>query len=153
MAAADPSTAIVGIEVHTPGVGNLLHLVATHRLENVRVIEGDALAVIARMIPPRSLIGLRTFFPDPWPKARHAKRRLVQQAVLAAVHPLLAEGGSWHLATDDADYAGRALETFGADGRWTGGVIARPAERPVTGYEARALNAGRHVVDLLFRAR
>lgn len=153
MAAADPGTAIVAIEVHTPGVGNLLHLVGAQGLTNVRVMEGDALYVLARMVPPKSLTGVRTFFPDPWPKARHAKRRLVQPAVLDAVHACLIEGGLWQLATDDTAYAERALDAFTADPRWSGGVIARPADRPITGYERRALDAGRTVTDIAFRAR
>ncbi len=152
MAAADPHTGILAIDVHTPGVGALLALVGEMGLTNVRVMEADALGVLARMVPPESLAGLRTFFPDPWPKARHHKRRLVQPEVIEIVHSRLTPGGSWHLATDWGAYAEWAEVRFEADARWQGGVIDRPDWRPVTRYERRALRDGRVITDLLYRS-
>lgn len=150
MAAADPSVGILAIDVHTPGLGELLARAGAARVTNVRVIEGDAIGVLERMIPEGSLHGLRSYFPDPWPKARHHKRRLVQPAVIELVRTRLAIGGTWHLATDWSEYAEQMLECFAADPHWSGGVINRPADRPVTRYEARALREGRLITDLRF---
>ena len=105
MAAHDPTTGILGVDVHTPGVGELLWRVSHAGLTNVRVVEGDALGVLSRMIPARSLAGVRSYFPDPWPKTRHHKRRLVQSKVLDLVRSRLAPGGYWHIATDWDEYA------------------------------------------------
>jgi len=150
MAAADPSTGILAVDVHTPGVGDLLDAVARECLPNVRVIEGDAIAVLERMIAPDSLAGVRSYFPDPWPKARHHKRRLVQPAVIDLVGARLQPGGWWHLATDWPDYARWIEEAFADRSEWSGGLIDRPAWRPVTRYEQRALRDGRPVVDLYY---
>lgn len=151
MAAADPGTGILGIDVHTPGVGDLLDRIAGAGLVNVRVIEAEALGVLASRIPVGTLAGVRTYFPDPWPKARHHKRRLVQPAVLDLVASRLRPGGTWHLATDWDDYAEAMRDCFAADPRWTGGDIPRPAGRPVTRYERRALRDGRRITDLEYR--
>lgn len=148
MAAADPGTGILAIDVHTPGVARLLRAVDENRLTNVRVIEGDALTVLERVIVPGSLAGVRSYFPDPWPKARHHKRRLVQAEVLALVGSRLVEGGRWELATDWAEYAERMQEQFATDPRWRGGVIDRPNRRPVTHFERRAIREGRPIIDL-----
>jgi tRNA (guanine-N7-)-methyltransferase len=104
------------------------------------------------MIEPASLQGIRTHFPDPWPKARHHKRRIVQQEVLALVRSRIATGGTWHLATDWDEYADSIRSCFDAEPGWVGGVIERPAWRPFTRYERRALRDGRRVTDLLYRA-
>jgi tRNA (guanine-N7-)-methyltransferase len=150
MAQADRSTGVLAIDVHTPGVGALLARIADAGLTNVRVMEADALTVLARMVPPHSLAGVRSYFPDPWPKARHHKRRLVQPEVLDLVRSRLVPGGTWHLATDWAEYADWTQACFAADARWQGGVIARPAWRPVTRYERRALRDGRAITDLVY---
>lgn len=150
MAAADPGTGILAIDVHTPGVGDLLARIDELDLENVRVIEGDALTVLSHQIPPHSIAGVRSYFPDPWPKARHHKRRLVQPAVLDLVRSRLVPGGWWHLATDWPEYAETIEATFAADHRWAGGTIDRPASRPVTRFERRALRDGRPIVDLQY---
>ena len=141
---------IWAVDVHTPGVGILLDRVDTAGIDNVRVTEGDALAVLEHMVPPHSLFGVRSYFPDPWPKARHHKRRLVQPAVVELVRSRLRPGGSWHLATDWQEYADAMQEAFAEAPGWTGGVIARPGNRPVTHYETRALREGRAIVDLLY---
>ncbi len=150
MAAADPSTGILAIDVHTPGVGELLARIADSGLTNVRVMEADALGVLSRMLPPGSIAGVRSYFPDPWPKARHHKRRLVQAEVLELVRTRLVTGGTWHIATDWAEYAEWIEACFATDARWQGGVIERPSWRPVTRYERRALRDGRAITDLVY---
>lgn len=150
LAMADPGTGIWAVDVHTPGLGTLLADLTEAGLTNVRVSEGDALAILETMIAPRTLAGVRSLFPDPWPKARHHKRRLIQPAILDLVHSRLVVGGFWHLATDWQEYADAALECFAADPGWTGGIIARPGDRPVTHYESRALREGRAITDLVF---
>jgi tRNA (guanine-N7-)-methyltransferase len=151
MAAADPGTGILALDIHTPGVGNLLDLIARGGLTNVRVMEADALDVLAAMIEPATLSGVRSFFPDPWPKTRHHKRRLVQQPILDLVRRRLVPGGTWHIATDWAAYAASMQELFDADPSWSGGAVDRPGWRPQTPYERRALREGRHIVDLVYR--
>lgn len=153
MAASDSGTGILAIDVHTPGVGELLWRLADAGIGNVRVMEADALGVLAGMIPAASLSGLRTYFPDPWPKARHHKRRIVQPAVLDLVATRLQTDGWWHLATDWAEYVDSMRACFDEDPRWEGGPIPRPEDRPVTRYERRALREGRGVTDLLYRLR
>lgn len=150
MAREQPSLGILAIDVHTPGVGELLARLTCADIANVRVMEADAIVVLERMIPPGALSGVRSFFPDPWPKARHHKRRLVQPGILDLVRTRVRIGGTWHLATDWSEYASAAVECFHSDPRWHGGVIERPAWRPVTRYERRALRDGRPITDLLF---
>lgn len=150
LAAEDPRTGILAVDVHTPGVGDLLDVIAREELANVRVIEGDAVVVLERMISPGSLAGVRSFFPDPWPKARHHKRRLVQPAVIDLVATRLQPGGWWHVATDWAEYVTAIEAAFDDRPGWSGGVVDRPSWRPVTRYEQRALREGRDVVDLLY---
>lgn len=153
MAAADRDLGILAIDVHTPGVGNLLDLIGRDDLDNVRVMEADALSVLRRQIDSRSLVGVRSFFPDPWPKSRHHKRRLVQQPVMDLVRDRVEPGGFWHLATDWDEYVEFIEAAFAADDAWTGGRIDRPGWRPITHYEARAVRAGRRITDLLFHGR
>ena len=150
MAADDPATGLLAIDIHTPGIGDLLSRIREERLANVRVMEADALVVLSRMIPPHSLAGVRSYFPDPWPKSRHHKRRLVQPPVLDLIGSRLVEGGWWHLATDWAAYAAAISACFAADPGWEGGRVPRPDWRPETPYEHRALREGRAVVDLRF---
>jgi len=150
MASSDPSTGILAVDIHTPGVGNLLDLLDRADLTNVRVMEADGLLVLKRMTPTGALAGVRSYFPDPWPKARHHKRRLVQPRVRDLVADRLRPGGFWHLATDWAEYAEAIRTCFADDPRWTGGPIARPSWRPETRYERRALREGRDIIDLMF---
>jgi tRNA (guanine-N7-)-methyltransferase len=150
MAMADRTTGLLAIDVHTPGVGELLHRINEESLTQVRVIEGDAVVVLRQMIPAGSLAGVRLYFPDPWPKARHHKRRIVQPEYATLLATLVRPGGFWHLATDIADYAEQMIEVLGASPDWSGGVIARPGYRPVTKYESIALDAGRPITDLLY---
>ncbi len=153
MAAADPDRDYLAIEVHTPGVGNLLALVGELGLGNVRVALGDAMELVHRL-PPGSLGAVHVFFPDPWPKARHHKRRLIQPANVALLRDRLAPGGLLHCATDWAPYAEAMAATLDADPALEnpyGGYAPRPARRPVTKFETRAVQAGRHIFDLVVR--
>ncbi len=149
MARAEPGIGILAIDIHTPGVGDLLHRIAETPLANVRVIHGDALEVLPTL-PPARLRGIRTYFPDPWPKARHHKRRFIQQRTLDIAARVVHEGGTWHTATDWVEYADAIDAAFAADPRWSGGRIARPAWRPVTRYETTALREGRPVIDAVY---
>jgi len=149
MAAADPALGILAIDIHTPGVGDLLHRIVEVPLDNVRVIHDDALEALPHL-PPGRLVGVRCYFPDPWPKARHHKRRLLQPKVLDMVARVVRPGATWHIATDWADYAAAIEDTFAADSRWTGGRIDRPSWRPVTRYEATAMRDGRAITDLVY---
>jgi tRNA (guanine-N7-)-methyltransferase len=150
MADADRTTGVIGIEVHTPGVATMLHAAAAAGLDNVRVVHGDMLIFIDR-IRPASLSGVRIYFPDPWPKVRQHHRRIVSSDVVGALTDRLRIGGSLHLATDIADYAAVMQRVCAAEPRLAGGVIDRPAWRPLTRFEQRGLDEGRAAVDLLYR--
>ncbi|SCG76361.1 tRNA (guanosine(46)-N7)-methyltransferase TrmB [Micromonospora inositola] len=153
MAAADPDRHYLAVEVHTPGIANLLDLADRHAPGNVRVARGDALDLV-RALPEGSLDAVHVFFPDPWPKARHHKRRLIQPGHVALLRSRLAPGGTLHCATDWADYAESMRETLTADPELVdthGGFAPRPAHRPVTKFERRAVTAGRPVFDLIHR--
>jgi tRNA (guanine-N7-)-methyltransferase len=151
LAVADPATGVVAVDVHTPGIGALLAGAERAGLDNVRVCVGDAVELMDHLAPS-SLAGIRAFFPDPWPKVRHHKRRLVQPAFVARAAALLARGGTLHLATDIPGYAEQMLAACAGEpllvNRY-GGLVPRPSWRPVTGYERRGLAAGRPSVDLI----
>lgn len=149
MAEAEPAVAILAVDMHTPGIGDLLASVSERGLANVRVIDADVRHVLAA-IPDHRLAGVRTFFPDPWPKKRHHRRRLVTTAFAADLARCVAAGGFWHLATDWPDYADAIEEAVSACPAWSGGRIPRPDSRPQTRYERRGLAAGRQPVDLHF---
>lgn len=149
LARREPGQRVLGVEVHTPGVAHVLDAIEEHGLEHVRVVEGDVLELLAR-IGLGSLAGIRIWFPDPWPKARQQRRRLVRADVMVALVDRLRPGGFVHLATDLADYAEQMRAVCDADARLTGGPVPRPDWRPLTGYERRGLAAGRHPVDLLY---
>ncbi|WP_341721196.1 tRNA (guanosine(46)-N7)-methyltransferase TrmB [Micromonospora sp. FIMYZ51] len=152
MAAADPDRDYLAVEVHTPGIANLLDLVHRRGLGNVRIAEGDALDLVG-LLPPDSLDAVHVFFPDPWPKSRHHKRRLIQPAHVALLRSRLAVGGTLHCATDWAEYAESMRATLDGDPGLVNlhdGYAPRPAQRPVTRFERRALAAGRPVADLRY---
>jgi tRNA (guanine-N7-)-methyltransferase len=153
MAAADPGTGILAVDVHTPGQGNLLALADRAGLTNVRVANGDAVVLLRDMLPPASLSGLRVYFPDPWPKGKHHKRRLIQPSFLALVTPLLRPGAVVHCATDWEPYAEQMLEVLtaapGLANRYEG-FAPRPDFRPLTKFERQGLAKGHVVRDLLF---
>ena len=144
MAAADPRE-LLAIEVHPAGIAALLRRLEAAGLGNVRVWEGDAVPVL-QALPDGCLDEVRLFFPDPWPKARHVKRRLLRPSFAALLDRVLAPGGFLHLATDWSDYEVHAREVLAG---WT--VVADRGGRPVTGYERRAHRDGREAVDLIFR--
>ncbi|MEU9230810.1 tRNA (guanosine(46)-N7)-methyltransferase TrmB [Streptomyces subrutilus] len=156
MAAADPSTGILAADVHTPGQGNLLALAERNGLTNVRVANGDAIILLREMLPPASLAGIRVYFPDPWPKARHHKRRLIQPEFLTLAATRLAPGGVLHCATDWEPYAEQMLEVLTEHPDFEnlqadGGYSPRPDFRPLTRFEGQGLDKGHVVHDLLFR--
>ena len=146
----------LGVEVHGPGVGGLLKRVDELGLTNVRVIRHDAVEVLAAMIPHASLAGIHVFFPDPWPKKRHHKRRLLKPGFVHELAMRLLPGGYLHAATDWEDYAEEMLAVFSAEPlleNTAAGFAARPAYRPLTKFEARGLRLGHDVRDVIFRRR
>ena len=149
LAELHPRRHVIGVDVHTPGVAAVLEAIERRALGNIRVVEGDALDFISR-IPDGSLSEIRILFPDPWPKRRQQSRRLVREDVVQRLVLLLRGGGSLHVATDDRDYAAQIRRLCDAHPQLTGGLIDRPASRPVTRYEQRALDAGREAVDLVY---
>ncbi|MFJ7151292.1 tRNA (guanosine(46)-N7)-methyltransferase TrmB [Streptomyces sp. NPDC100445] len=156
MAAADPDTNILAVDVHTPGQGNLLNLADRAGLSNVRVGNGDAIILLGEMLRPDALDGLRVYFPDPWPKKRHHKRRLIQPEFLTLAATRLRPGAIVHCATDWEPYAEQMLEVLGAhpdfeNTRAEGGYAPRPGFRPLTRFEGQGLDKGHVVNDLLFR--
>ena len=154
IAQAHPENNYLGIEVHTPGVGGLLKLIEENGLANLRLIQHDAVEVLQHMIAPASLAGVHIFFPDPWPKKRHHKRRLIQPAFVALLASRLAPGGYLHAATDWEEYAEQILAVFAADPALANaapGFSPRPDYRPQTKFESRGLKLGHGVWDIIFR--
>jgi tRNA (guanine-N7-)-methyltransferase len=135
--------------VHTPGIAGALAGIEEQSLTNVRLVHGDALQFVSR-VPRGALTGIRIFFPDPWPKARHHHRRLVREDVVARLIALLRADGWLHLATDNDDYAEQMRLVCDSDRDVCGGPIARPADRPLTRYEQKGIEAGRTVVDFWY---
>jgi len=150
IAAADPTTGYLAVEVHRPGIGKLLLRIEESGLKNVRAIEGDAFEVFEQMIVDSSLDGVHLFFPDPWPKARHFKRRIVNQEFIAAVAAKLKPGAYFHIATDWQPYAEWIAEEFTKQTFFTGGVVQRPDWRPLTRFEDQGINKEHPVTDFRF---
>lgn len=156
IAAAKPENDYLTLEVHTPGVGNLLKLIDEQGLNNIRIIQHDAVEVLRDMIADESLDGVHIYFPDPWHKARHNKRRLVQSPFVASLMPKLTTGGYIHFATDWQEYAEQALAVFTAEPQLENtadGYAPRPDYRPLTKFEQRGIKLGHGVWDLIFRKR
>lgn len=156
MAADDPDTGILAVDVHTPGQGNLLGLAEKNGLTNVRVANGDAIILLREMLRPDALDGIRVYFPDPWPKKRHHKRRLIQPEFLTLAASRMRPGAVLHCATDWEPYAEQMLEVLSAhpefeNTRSDGGFAPRPDHRPLTRFEGQGLDKGHVVNDLLFR--
>ena len=151
LAAARPECDVVAFEVWRPGVADTLARIAEAGLANVRMISVDAVWSMEHLVAPGQLAGVWTFFPDPWHKKKHHKRRLVTPAFAALVADRLAPGAEWRLATDWADYAEQMVEVLDAEPRLSGGVSERWAERPVTKFERKGLAAGRSITDLAYR--
>lgn len=153
IAEAQPDRDFLAVEVHSPGVGGLLKLIEEKGLSNVRVIQHDAAEVVDRMIAPGALAGIHVFFPDPWPKKRHHKRRLLQPAFIHALALRLAPGGYLHAATDWEEYAADILAAASAEpllANTTTAFALRPAYRPATKFESRGRALGHAVRDLVF---
>jgi tRNA (guanine-N7-)-methyltransferase len=153
IAAENPESNYLAIEVHAPGVGSLLRQIGEEALTNVRVLQHDAVEVLRDMIPPASLAAIHVFFPDPWPKKRHHKRRLVQPPFAELAASRLAPGGRLHIATDWQEYADRILEVLSTTPglRNAGeGFAPRPPWRPETKFECRGRRLGHGVWDVLF---
>jgi tRNA (guanine-N7-)-methyltransferase len=154
IAQANPDKDYLGVEVHTPGVGNLLRLLQEHNLTNLRVIQHDAVEVLRDMIADVSLDGVHIFFPDPWPKKRHHKRRLLQTEFVRLLCDKLKPGGYLHFATDWEEYAQWGLDVLRAEPQLNNTVqdyAPRPEYRPLTKFEQRGLSLGHGVWDLIFR--
>jgi tRNA (guanine-N7-)-methyltransferase len=154
IAAAHPENDYLGIEVHTPGVGSLLKRIDERSIGNLRLIQHDAVEVLREMIAPGSLDGAHIFFPDPWPKKRHHKRRLVQPDFVALLASRIKPGGYVHLATDWQEYAEQMLAVLSAEPlleNTAAGYAPRPHYRPQTKFETRGLKLGHGVWDIVFR--
>jgi tRNA (guanine-N7-)-methyltransferase len=154
IAAEHPEVDYLAIEVHVPGVGSLLRQVGELGLTNVRVIQHDAVEVLREMIAPGSLAAVHVFFPDPWPKKRHHKRRLIQPGLTRLVAERLAPAGLLHVATDWHEYAEQILAVLSDEpllSNTSGGFAERPATRPQTKFERRGRELGHPVRDLIFK--
>jgi tRNA (guanine-N7-)-methyltransferase len=154
IAAALPQTNFLAVEVHAPGVGALLKRIGEQGLTNLRLVQHDAVEVLQQMVPPDSLAGVHIYFPDPWHKKRHHKRRLLQPEFVARLATHLAPGGYLHCATDWQPYAEQMLQVLSAEPRLRNtaeGYAPRPPWRPQTKFETRGLKLGHGVWDLLFR--
>ena len=152
IAQANPGTDYIAIEVHGPGVGALLKKIDELELKNLRIIRHDAVEVLERMIPDGALAGLHLFFPDPWPKKRHHKRRLVQPPFAALAARKLSPGGYLHAATDWPEYATQIDEVFSSSSFFEKNSEGKKS-RPVTKFERRGIGLGHPVRDLLFLRR
>lgn len=160
IARARPEVDFIGVEVHEPGVGALLKLIGEDALGNIRILQHDAVEVLEQMVAPGSLAGVHVFFPDPWHKKRHNKRRLIQPPLVALLASRLAPGGVLHCATDWEPYAQQMLEVLSAEPALENtapadrsGYALRPDYRPLTKFEARGLRLGHGVWDLVFVRR
>ncbi|CAM8642974.1 COG0220 Predicted S-adenosylmethionine-dependent methyltransferase [Oxalobacteraceae bacterium] len=154
IAALIPDTNFIGVEVHTPGIGSLLKMIDEQSLSNLRLIQHDAVEVVTHQLAPASLAGVHVFFPDPWHKARHQKRRLIQAPFVELLASRIAVGGYLHCATDWEDYAVQMLDVLSSNTslRNTSKAYAeRPPYRPVTKFERRGLRLGHGVWDLVFQ--
>ncbi len=156
IATARPDLDFIGVEVHTPGIGALLRQIGARDLANVRIVQHDAVEVLRQMIEPATLAGVHIFFPDPWHKLRHHKRRLIQPAFVDLLASRLAPGGWLHCATDWEDYAQQMLAVLTACpalANTAAGYAPRPELRPLTKFETRGLRLGHGVWDLVFERR
>lgn len=158
MAQAQPDKNFFGIEVHRPGVGHLLHLMDSSGCDNIRISNHDAVEVLEQQIPDHSLDRVQLFFPDPWHKKKHHKRRIVQPAFAQLVAQKLKPGGIFHLATDWENYAEHMLHTLNSCELFENlspdnTFVEKPAERPITKFETRGQRLGHGVWDLLFKTQ
>ena len=145
-----PNNAYIAVDVHPPGIGKLLGRIVENELTNLRVIEDDVHIILPHMFEDESLDAIHLYFPDPWPKKKHNKRRIVNDGFLALIHPKLKKGGYIHIATDWVPYAVSIEEVFAASALFTGGVIEKPESRPVTRFEGQGIDKDHQVTDLMY---
>jgi tRNA (guanine-N7-)-methyltransferase len=148
-----PENAYIAVDVHPPGIGKLLSRIDEDKLSNVKVIEDDVHVVLEHMFADQSLDGIHLYFPDPWPKKKHNKRRIVNDGFLQLIHPKLKKGGFIHLATDWVPYAIAIQEVFSKSDLFTGGVIPKPDWRPVTRFEDQGIDKDHAVNDMYYTAQ
>ena len=154
IAAQHPGHDYLGIEVHTPGVGSLLKAIDEQKLDNVRIVQHDAVEVLRNMIAAAALDAVHIFFPDPWPKKRHHKRRLIQPEFVALLASRMKPGAYLHVATDWQEYAEQILDVLNREpllANTAPGYAPRPDYRPQTKFETRGLKLGHGVWDVIFR--
>ena len=151
IAKANPNLNYLGVEVHMPGVGKLMARLDEYELTNVRLIERDVFEVLHYMVKDSSLDGVHLFFPDPWPKKRHFKRRIVNERFLSDISAKLKPGGYLHIATDWVPYAEWIKEVFSQTKLFTGGVTERPDWRPLTRFEGQGITKDHQVTDLRYK--
>jgi len=145
-----PNNGFIAVDVHPPGIGKLLARIVENDLTNLKVIEDDVHVVMQHMIPDNSLDGIHLYFPDPWPKKKHNKRRIVNDGFLQLIHPKIKTGGFIHIATDWVPYAESIKEVFAASVLFTGGVIDKPEWRPVTRFEGQGIDKDYAVNYMLY---
>lgn len=145
-----PDNAYIAVDLHPPGIGKLLSRIQEQEIKNIKVIEDDVHVVLPYMIPDQSLDGVHLYFPDPWPKSKHHKRRIVTSAFLELIAVKLKTGGYFHLATDWEPYAQSMQSVFRASTRFSGGVIEKPDWRPVTRFEGQGIDKNHRVTDLMY---
>ena len=145
-----PNNGYIAVDVHPPGIGKLLARIVENELTNLKVIEEDVHVVLQHMIADESLDGIHLYFPDPWPKKKHNKRRIVNEGFLKLIHPKIKKGGFIHIATDWVPYAESIQEVFAASPLFTGGVIDKPEWRPVTRFEGQGIDKDHAVNDMLY---
>jgi len=145
-----PNNGYIAVDVHPPGIGKLLARIVENDLTNLKVIEEDVHVVLQHMIADESLDGIHLFFPDPWPKKKHNKRRIVNEGFLALIHPKIKKGGFIHIATDWVPYAVSIQEVFAGSTLFTGGVIDKPEWRPVTRFEGQGIDKDHAVNDMMY---
>jgi tRNA (guanine-N7-)-methyltransferase len=148
-----PDNAYIAVDVHPPGIGKLLSRIDEDKLSNVKVIEDDVHVVLQHMFADHCLDGIHLFFPDPWPKKKHNKRRIVNDGFLKLIHPKLKKGGFIHIATDWVPYAISIQEVFSHSDLFAGGVIPKPEWRPVTRFEDQGIDKDHAVNDMYYVAQ
>ena len=145
-----PNNGYIAVDVHPPGIGKLLARIVENDLTNLKIIEDDVHVVLQHMIVDESLDGIHLYFPDPWPKKKHNKRRIVNEGFLQLIHPKIKKGGFIHIATDWVPYSMSIQEVFAASTLFTGGVIDKPEWRPVTRFEGQGIDKDHAVNDMLY---
>lgn len=145
-----PNNGYIAVDVHPPGIGKLLARIVENDLTNLKVIEDDVHVVLQHMIADESLDGIHLYFPDPWPKSKHNKRRIVNKGFLQLIHPKMKDSGFIHIATDWVPYAESIKQVFAASTLFSGGVILKPEWRPVTRFEGQGIDKDYAVNDMFY---